>query len=60
MSNSCTNCGRPVRKARESGFCWLCDRTWEQTVSQDRYGTDAGKIADERLRLIAEIRAWKS
>jgi len=60
MTNSCANCGRPVQKAREGGFCWLCHRTWERTVSQDRYGTDAGKIADSRLRDLAEIRAWNS
>lgn len=51
--HNCTNCGRPVRRQREGGFCWLCDRVWERTINQDRLGSDAGRAADARLQEIA-------
>lgn len=56
MTPICSNCDRPVLKAREGEVCWLCHRTWERTASQwDRYGVDVGKVADEKLRDLADI-----
>lgn len=57
MSSTCSNCDRPLRREREAGLCWLCDRVWERTVAQsDRLGYDAGSLADARLRELAEVR----
>jgi hypothetical protein len=57
----CSNCGRPVRVQRDGDLCWECARVWDRTIAQsDRFGIDAGKVADVRLRELAEARTWRA
>jgi hypothetical protein len=59
-TGTCTNCTRPVRRVREDGLCWVCERIWTRTMEQeDRYGSDTGGLADARLRDAALAYWWE-
>lgn len=49
----CTNCMRPVRVSRHSGYCSICARTLQRALSQEKLGTNVGIAAIQRLEQLA-------